>query len=716
MKWVQGKVTLQRLLKLVNGLPDMTEFHCAAKLLRVLNMSHKIGSKDLELIRQLLPAKDPTNRLDVLFLWQLYLTKLLAMLVPRCRKYEKLQVKLNEEQEILALELLLSFHQIASALPQFSYARYHLVHLQCLNLVFYQFFSPAMEDFVEYCLYDLRLDSLSASGGRISNEFAVSGNRRVAVLDFALELLAQVMMFSPSLKYDILERFNHAPDVARLPYLQQLLHLAQMDLYTASIEILLNYQQETIQLHPTTKERVLHLLEVSYPNVDSPYHKMAPTKDHHERGPPETACKSHLLLCVSTKRILLFQKDTTRAKYWLHPALAKPCGVCPTQAFCPKTPRILWQYPFERLCRIVDGMAQTLALGFMHPMPNGHGFVEKIELLKLKLSAMGKRKVMDNLESLSKCGLAEDAVLGAAEDVIAESGLIFRVGDSQIVTVQVASRLRRTRNLDLPRTGEKLSLQAASEEYGKPWESGLLLLTEGEFFAFKVNWNYWQPPFEEDDEDGAAIQESIRVRLRGRMIPKLAAEVVARGARKGAAAQETGGADVIQGDLDLQKKHAERSRLREKTEFDHLMNATADDEKEKQYKTKQLVDVRAKARRQYILESTTRLSAETPTIVKNSLGMPVVVKEEDVTARDKKKKSIHWCHDQLLRSMFHASLSTLLEVELGTQVDEPSLYLKFTDEVYELVFDHDTSREAFRRALAFVLNQEDVSWLRSVTE
>eukprot|EP00392_Amoebophrya_sp_AT5.2_P012197 g12292.t1 len=294
MTWVRSRVTLQRLLRLLNSLEDMTEYHVAAKFLRILNISHKCGARDLEQLREILPAEVPQSRLDVLFLLQDYLTKLMAMLVPRCRNYARTGVKLNEQQEVLSLELLMSFHLITNLLPMFSYARYYIIHLQCLNLIFYQFFRPTVDNFIEFCLYDLRLDH-SQSFARISKEFAFSGNRRVPALDFGMEILARCMQFSPSLKYDILEKFSKSPEVMRLPYLKQLLHLYQMCLYSSSVEILLNWGEQRLALQPPAKERVLHLLEVQFPAKTSAYYR------------PQTAT-DQLLLCVTSKRVLLLQK------------------------------------------------------------------------------------------------------------------------------------------------------------------------------------------------------------------------------------------------------------------------------------------------------------------------------------------------------------------------------------------------------------------------
>ena len=57
-------------------------------------------------------------------------------------------------------------------------------------------------------------------------------------------------------------------------------------------------------------------------------------------------------------------------------------------------------------------MAQTLALGFVHEFSgNASGKTEKIELMKLGCGALNKRKLMDNIETLSKCTIAEDLSL-----------------------------------------------------------------------------------------------------------------------------------------------------------------------------------------------------------------------------------------------------------------------------------------------------------------
>lgn len=88
------------------------------------------------------------------------------------------------------------------------------------------------------------------------------------------------------------------------------------------------------------------------------------------------------------------------------------------------------------------------------------------------------------------------------------------------------------------------------------------------------------------------------------------------------------------------------------------------------------------------------------------------VKEEDVTLREKKKKAVTKCHAELLQNRFHASISTLMTVEMGT-LETASIYLRFQDEILHLRFDHDAARETFRRALALVLNQEDVVWERN---
>ena len=96
------------------------------------------------------------------------------------------------------------------------------------------------------------------------------------------------------------------------------------------------------------------------------------------------------------------------------------------------------------------------------------------------------------------CISLESAVIEASEDIITESGLIFKVGDSQIVTLQLAAKFRRTRNLDVPRgAAVTMSLQDASAKYGKGWDESLLIvLTEGEFFVFCLDWSYWLPPFD----------------------------------------------------------------------------------------------------------------------------------------------------------------------------------------------------------------------------
>ena len=92
-----------------------------------------------------------------------------------------------------------------------------------------------------------------------------------------INFLGSCILFTTS-SFESNFRFNRSADVVRLPYLQQLLHLAQMDLYSASVEILLNYQDDAMQLQHVTKERVLHLCEVSYPHKDSPYYSL--TKDY----------------------------------------------------------------------------------------------------------------------------------------------------------------------------------------------------------------------------------------------------------------------------------------------------------------------------------------------------------------------------------------------------------------------------------------------------
>ncbi|CAD7945290.1 unnamed protein product [Amoebophrya sp. A120] len=684
MTWVRNKVTLQRLLRLVNSLSDCTEFHVASKFLRILNLSHKCGARDLEQLREVLPAEVPKSRLDVLFLWQDYLNNLMAMLVPRCKNYARTHVKLNDQQEVLSLEILLSLHLISHLLPMFSYAKYYLVHLQCLNLVFYQFFRPAIDNFIEFCLYDLRLDSLSSTQARISKDFAYSGNRRVALLDFGMEILAKCMQHSSSLKYDILEKFNKSSEVMRLPYLKQLLHLYQMSLYQSSVEILLNYGDVKLALQAPAKERVLHLLEVRFPSTKSKYHKTTALNK-----------REHLLLCVSTKRILLLQKDTTRASYWLHPALEGPCGVCPTQAFCPKLPSVLFSHNFDKLCRVVDGWSQMLAVGFMF------GAAEKTELLLLKTSPMGKRKVLDHFETLSTCGISADAMLRISPDVISESGLIFKVGDTQIVGLQFV-RVRRVKNLEVARSGRlDYTMEEAADRYGREWSEALIVLTEGEFFEFVVNWDYWLPPFEEDDDDGAALQEEIRMKLRGRSIPKMANEIMSLSAK-------TSALDLQLTDYQL-KKHADRSRIRERTEYDQFMNQAAKNQHTVEQKTREMQVSRSSARQHFMFDRVTKLSSETPSVAASG---GCFVKEEDVTMREKKKKAVLRCHDLLLQNQFHASLSTLMGVEVGTQ-DTPAVYMKFQDETFHFQFDHDAARENFRRALALVLNQEDVVWERT---
>ena len=66
------------------------------------------------------------------------------------------------------------------------------------------------------------------------------------------------------------------------------------------------------------------------------------------------------------------------------------------------------------------------------------------------------------------------------------------------------------------------------------------------------------------------MHENIRVRLRGRRIPKLARELVKQQNIKMGAG---GGDDMLAIDasgMEMIKRHNERSRLKEKTEFDYF--------------------------------------------------------------------------------------------------------------------------------------------------
>lgn len=143
-----------------------------------------------------------------------------------------------------------------------------------------------------------------------------------------------------------------------------------------------------------------------------------------------------------------------------------------------------------------------------------------------------------------------------------------QVGDTQIVGVQFV-QVQRVKTLDIPRHhGPNFALQEAAELYGgKEFaENSLIVLTEGEFFEFGVNWHYWVPPFEDTDEDGAALQEEIRAKLRGRIIPKMATETLAdRGGGSAGSYHEQFTDQQL-------KKHADRSRIRERTEYDQFMN------------------------------------------------------------------------------------------------------------------------------------------------
>ena len=73
-----------------------------------------------------------------------------------------------------------------------------------------------------------------------------------------------------------------------------------------------------------------------------------------------------LILCITTKGVCLLQKDISRSYYYVHQGLRDCCGVCPTQAFCPCVPCVVWDHRYTGLSRLIQGVgAQMLALGFM---------------------------------------------------------------------------------------------------------------------------------------------------------------------------------------------------------------------------------------------------------------------------------------------------------------------------------------------------------------
>ena len=142
-----------------------------------------------------------------------------------------------------------------------------------------------------------------------------------------------------------------------------MLHGFQMELYQTSAEIFLNYKDADIELQVHLDERVLHLVEVDFPQKGSA----------HAGKPLGT-----YLLCITTKRILLLEKDIKISYYYIHPCLEKPFGITPTQAFCPKMPKIVWSHPYTSLSRVIYGLSpQILSLGFV----GAHG-VEHVEVIR----------------------------------------------------------------------------------------------------------------------------------------------------------------------------------------------------------------------------------------------------------------------------------------------------------------------------------------------